>query len=292
MAGWSRNDNGTTSTTSGGGSSNTSGGGSITKTESSSGSTSSSTSSYTENMTPTALAALEGLIAQLMGGGTPEQQRERALRERQIDETRSIQNNYSKEAAFADAKGAMSAQLTAVLAELLPAITRASEGSGTSQSSLRALTLQKAGQQAADSAATLGLKASTDYGSIATSLAGVLEALSRPTSEATNALINALNTAKGAVESKTVNQSGSTSSSGTSTTTSTGGSGSSGSSGSNNGGSIYGSNSMISNSPYREPYFVPPVKETKSTSSNAGLYLGTNQALVEALSGAFSNYKI
>jgi len=225
---WTRGSN---SGTAGGGDtvSNTASSGSSSQTTNSSSTTTQNSSSQTagsksvQNMTPESLASLQVLIAQLMAGGTPEQRAESAQREYEINAARTLRQGYSKEAAFADAQGAQAAQMRQAMEQLLPSIVRAAEGAGASQSSMRALLLNDAQQRAADSSALLGLQAATNYGNISSNVTGILEALTRQDSSVTNALLQALQISKGAVENSqwAESQSGSstTNQSGTSTTT-------------------------------------------------------------------------
>jgi hypothetical protein len=141
--------------------------------------------------------ALQDLINQLVGGGTPEQQASRAKRNEEITTVRGQRADYSKAAAFADAQGAMSQQQRKALEELIPQLTRSAEGAGTSQSSLRALMIQDAANKAAESSAALGLKASVDYGQIGTNLSSILEALTRQDNPQTKALLEAIQLSKG-----------------------------------------------------------------------------------------------
>lgn len=159
--------------------------------------TSSNTNST--NMDPKSLAALQALIAQLMGGGTKQQVSDQVARKNEINNVTQQRAGYSKDAAFADAQGLIAQTMQQALQQLVPSINKAAEGAGTSQSSIRALLLQDAAQKAAQSASVAGLGAATNYGQIATSLSGVLEALTRPNNDVSNALLNALGIAKGAV---------------------------------------------------------------------------------------------
>jgi hypothetical protein len=136
--------------------------------------------------------ALSQLLAQLLGGGTAEQQASQSNRQQEIAAVRGQRNDYSKSAAMSDAQGAVAAQQRSALKELLPSINNASLGAGTSQGSMRALLLQDAAQKAADSSAALGLKASVDYGNISANLSSTLEALTRQNDPQTMALIEAL----------------------------------------------------------------------------------------------------
>lgn len=159
----------------------------------------STTNTNTQNMSNSALAALNTLISQLMGGGTQQMAQDRANRIQQTNATKALQAGYSKEAAFADAQGAMAQQMRRALEASLPTITRAADSAGTSGGSMRALLATDASARAAENAAALGLKASVDYGSISANLANTLEVLTRPDTTQINALLGALNVAKGAV---------------------------------------------------------------------------------------------
>jgi hypothetical protein len=181
-------------------------------------------------------AALAELIKALQGGGTAEMQASSARRAEEVSAVRGQRADYTKEAAFTDAQGAMDAQRRQALEQLLPSINAASAGAGTSRSSMRALLLQDAAQKASDSASALGLKASVDYGNISTGLSGVLENLTRMENPQTAMLLQAIQTAKGQ----------------NSTQTASGGVASSGGSTRSNGGVAYGAGT--SSSPWDSYY--------------------------------------
>lgn len=163
------------------------------------GTSKSSQSTTTSQLDPKSRAALEALIAQLQGGGTPTMQASTAQRQAEIARNQAVAGQYTKQAAFSDATGAMNAKVAEVLQQLLPNIVRAAEGAGTSQNSLRALLTQQAANNAAQSAATLGLNAATQYGQVNSQIGNILEALTRPQEDqATQALLQALGIAKGA----------------------------------------------------------------------------------------------
>lgn len=154
----------------------------------------------TQNMDPSSLAALQTLIAQLLGGGTQAMAKEQAARKGEVKTVQGQRAGYSKDAAFADAQGLMAQTMRRVMEQLIPSISRSAEGAGASQSSLRALLLQDAASKAAESASAQGLQAAQGYGQISTNMSQVLEALTRPDNSVTNALIQALGVAKGAVQ--------------------------------------------------------------------------------------------
>lgn len=157
-------------------------------------------SGRTTNMTPQQLAALDSLIRQLAAGGTPEMRA--AARAREIEQTNisGLRSQFSKEAAFGDAQGAISQQMRRALESMLPSINRAAEDAGSSGGALRALLLQDAANKAAESSSVLGLQTATNYGGIATNLSQVMASLlAQGDNVATEALVQALNVAKGSV---------------------------------------------------------------------------------------------
>lgn len=159
------------------------------------------------NMSPEALAALELLIKQLMGGGTQAMANDQAARKGEINKVTQQRAAYSKDAAFSDAQGLIAQTMRRAMEQLLPSINRSAEGAGASQSSLRALLLQDAANKAAESSAAQGLNAAVQYGQVGANLSQVLEALTRPDTTVSNALLNALQIAKGATStSNTVTQ--------------------------------------------------------------------------------------
>lgn len=140
--------------------------------------------------------ALRTLLAQLLGGGTPEQRAAEALKQQQVQSLQGQQGDYSKQAAFTDAQGSVDQASRLALEKLIPSITKAAEGAGTSASSMRALLLQDSANKAAESASALGLKASTDYGNISNGLSQILASLTKG-NPVTDALIQALQISKG-----------------------------------------------------------------------------------------------
>lgn len=162
----------------------------------------------TQNMTPESLAALEQFIQQLMNGGTPEMQQQAAARRGEVTRTRSMQDSYSKAAAFADAQGLMSQQLRQAMEKGMPTLVRAAEGAGTSANSMRALMTQQLMTQAAEGAAAQGLQAAGQYGNVAVGFGGILERLTQTDPAVLQALVNAFQVSKGAVQNTTENTSG------------------------------------------------------------------------------------
>lgn len=158
------------------------------------------TSGRTTNMTPQQLAALDTLIRQLAAGGTPEMRAAAAARQIEQANVAGLRSQFSKEAAFGDAQGAVSQQMRRALESMLPSISRAAEDAGSSGGALRALLMQDAANKAAESSSALGLQAAANYGGIATNLSQVLASLlAQGDNAATGALLQALNVAKGSV---------------------------------------------------------------------------------------------
>lgn len=167
---------------------------------------------HTTNMSPEAEAALMLMIKQLMGGGTQQMAQDRAQRQQEIQAVQQQRQGYSKSQAFADAQGAMAKQMSDAMMSTMPQLVRASEGAGTSQNSLRALLVADQQRRAAESASALGLKAAGDYGNIANGMSSILQQLTQPDNTVSNALLQALNIAKGVHVNTTDNStSGSTS---------------------------------------------------------------------------------
>ena len=165
------------------------------------------TNSVTNNMSPQAQAALNLLIKQLMSGGTPEIQQQRAVRDNERNTVEGIRQGYSKEAAFGDAQGLIAQQMRRALESMLPSINRAAEDAGSSGGALRALLLQDSANKAAESSSALGVQTAVQYGGISSNLSQVLEQLTRIDPASTTALLNALNVAKGAVSTTNSNSS-------------------------------------------------------------------------------------
>lgn len=196
------------------------------KVESAVSNTSSSTNrtvsdvSNTSHMTPEALAALNMLIQELMSGGTNEQIAERIKRQQTQDLVNALLSQYSKGAAFGDAKGLMALNLQKAMEENMPSIQRAIEGAGTSASSMQGLLSQKLARDSALAASALGAEQAARYGQIASSLSSTLEALTRQNSPVTDAILKALDIAKGSVtNSSRITNDSSTSSATTNTKT-------------------------------------------------------------------------
>lgn len=139
--------------------------------------------------------------------GTPEQQQQQTERQREIERNRAAQGTYSKDAAFADAQSLVNKSIQDALEKAMPAIFAASEGAGTSRSSMGALLAQRAAERGAVEGAALGTQTAVAYGGIQNQLAGILELLTRsdPNSPA-NLLLQTIAASKGLVSEQSGNQ--------------------------------------------------------------------------------------
>lgn len=161
----------------------------------------------TTNMDPASLAALKLLIQQLIGGGTQDLAQQKAQRQQEIQALQGQRSGFTKEAALADAQGAMGAMLRRALESALPTLVRSAEGAGTSANSMRALMTNDLATRAAEQAAALGLQNIGTYGGLTANLSSVLERLINAQDPVSAALLQALNISKGAVTN--TNRSGS-----------------------------------------------------------------------------------
>jgi len=169
-----------------------------------------------QNMTPEALAQLTNLITALQGGGTPEQKASEARRRQVQALTEQLLGTVSSERAFSDAEKMMALNLQQAMEKNMPAIQKAIEGAGTSASSMQGILSQQTARDAALASGAVGGQMAAQYAGQRSSLAGTLEALTRPTNDVTNSLINALQVSKGAVTN--VQKTGGSSASGTRST--------------------------------------------------------------------------
>lgn len=250
-----------------------------TQTSDSSGTRSATTNQTQQNMSPQDAAALSLLIQQLMGGGTQQMAEDRA---RQVQEIQAIQQQrqgYTKDAAFGDAQGAMSQQLRLSLEKIMSTLVRGAEGSGTSQSSMRALLAQQGAMQAAESSAALGLKAAGDYGQVSNGMSNVLSSLLNSADPAVAALLNALNISKGSVSNtqSTVNET---------TTNKTNTTGSSSQSTGSGGSVSSGSSGGTTSNPFERVQMMSGSSGAPDLSAFAQPYMSPNQQLLDLLDSA------
>lgn len=182
-------------------------------------SSSSTVQSSAQNMTSTALKALDSLILGLSGGtgskggggkgGSANTAAANAIKNteaqynRQILNAQQLQSDYSKSAAFADSQAAVAATLADALKQAMPTITAGIDSAGTSGSALSALLTQRAAADAAAEGAKLGLSAAIDYGNIAVAAGNTATGLLQSGNPLVNALLESLNVAKGAVSNVT-----------------------------------------------------------------------------------------
>jgi hypothetical protein len=140
-------------------------------------------------------------------GGTPEMRLQQQQRQEEIARNRQTQGQYSKEAAFIDSQALVNKAIADSLEQVLPQITAAMEGAGTSRSSMGALLTQRAAEKAGVEGAALGANAAVAYGGINNQLAGVLELLTRSDPNSPTALLlQAIIGSKGLVTDSTSSQ--------------------------------------------------------------------------------------
>ena len=192
---------------------NTSSTGTITRVVSPSG-TSVAGETYTSgtetisNFDPATQEALNTIIQQLLGGGTSDQQESNRKRQALISFVEQMLGQYSKQAAFDDASNLMKYNLQQSMEKNMPAIAKAIEGAGTSAASMQGLLAQKLATDSAIRAGALGAEQAKSYASAITSLAGLLEALTRPDNSIVNSLLSALQIAKGGTVTRNFSQRG------------------------------------------------------------------------------------
>jgi len=157
-----------------------------------SGGGSESSSQFQGISSPEAMAVLLEFIRQTAGGGTEEQRRQRAERNTEIQRTRALSGDYTKQSAFADAAELMAQNLRQSLEKNMPAISKSIQGAGTSSSSMQGLLSQKLATESAQAASALGAEQAKSYGAISAQLQSVLEALTRGDPTAETNLLKAL----------------------------------------------------------------------------------------------------
>jgi hypothetical protein len=205
--------------TSTGGSTSTTGPSSSTTTTSGNSSTrentsyNSTTTVKQQNMTGTALEALDTLIKGLMSG-TKEGiagglNKATGTWNAAVAGAQQLQSDYSKQAAFKDAQAAVSATMAEGIEQAMPMITAGIDSAGTSGSAMAALLTQQAARDASREAAKLGLQSAVQYGQISVEAGRTLSGLVDQGDPAVKALLEALNISKGAVSNTTETKVGS-----------------------------------------------------------------------------------
>lgn len=163
----------------------------------------STTTTKNKNMSDSALAALDNLIAQLSKGGTPQDQQRWKQIQAEITANTLQQQKYSKESAQYDADTAAKAAQYEALQQMVPTISAGIDSAGTSGSAMAALLAQDAADQAARASAQLQLDAMISYGQIANQASGNNVELLKIDNPVTQQLLAALDIAKGAVTEST-----------------------------------------------------------------------------------------
>lgn len=124
------------------------------------------TAGDTARAAPVGNDILTAIINQLLAGGTPQMQADKATKNAEISAAQNNRSGYSKEAAFGDAQGLMAQTMRQALEKLMPSINSASLGAGSSASSMRALLVQKAAENAGQAASAQGLETAVRYGGV------------------------------------------------------------------------------------------------------------------------------
>ena len=122
-------------------------------------------------------SALLQLISQQL---IPDYVRQQNNQEQETLNAQALQGQYSRENAVSDSTNAVTAAIAAALQEVMPGITKASEGAGSSQNSMRALLTQDAATQAGDKSAIAQLQQLVQYGQIQSQLEQVIGSLVKP----------------------------------------------------------------------------------------------------------------
>lgn len=156
-----------------------------------------------QNMSGTALAALDQLILDLSSGNNASAQVLQQAWTTELAAAQQLREDYSKQAAINDSSAAMSASLAEALELAMPTIAAGIDAAGTSGSAMSSLLTQKAAEQAANQAATLGLQAAISYGQIAANAGQTAASLINTGDPTLNALLESLAVAKGAVQTGT-----------------------------------------------------------------------------------------
>lgn len=138
----------------------------------------------------------------IIPGGTAEMRAGQEARGGEIQDIRKQQAGFTKEAAFADAQSQTGRFARQLMEQLLPQITRAAEGSGTSGGAVAGLLAQDAATRVAEAQAALGLQTSVQYGQLYNQLAQTLGKLTEGQNPALEALLQALGISKGTIQSQ------------------------------------------------------------------------------------------
>jgi hypothetical protein len=133
-------------------------------------------------------------------GGTVATTEAGAQRTATYEALNRARQDYSKEAAFADAS-ALAGRFTRELLEtVMPNITKAVESSGTSGGAVAGLLAQDAAARTAEAQASLGLQTSVQYGQLANQISQILAQLSSALPPELQALVQALGVSKGTID--------------------------------------------------------------------------------------------
>lgn len=141
---------------------------------------------------PEALQLLLKTLGELQGGGTPEMIRQQGERNTQIKSARGTLSDYTKNKAFQDSADLMAQNLRQAMEKNMPAISKAIQGAGTSQSSMQGLLATKLATESSQAAGALGANQALGYGQISAALQGVLEKLTAVDRSSIDSLLKGL----------------------------------------------------------------------------------------------------
>jgi hypothetical protein len=141
---------------------------------------------------PEALSVLKAAIKQFAAGGDAASREQRARRLAELDRVAKTYGDFSKEAAGADAAGAVAAQMREAMERNMPAVQKATQGAGTSAASAAALYSNDIAARGAEAAARVAADQMAKYGSISAGLAQTLEAFTRMDNSNNQNLLEAL----------------------------------------------------------------------------------------------------
>lgn len=141
---------------------------------------------------PEALGVLRGLIRDLMGGGSADYKEQRARRLAELNRVAGAFTSFGKGQAGADARAAVAGALRDSMERTQPIIAKATQGAGTSGSSMAGLLASDSSARAAEAAGRVSADQMARYGQIQASISQALEAFTRPDVQAERNLIDAL----------------------------------------------------------------------------------------------------
>jgi hypothetical protein len=153
-----------------------------------------------KNMSDEQVKALDKLIAQMQGDGTPELQQMKADRQRATRNQYQLLAEVSPEMARRNAQALMDKQMKKAMEEGKPIISQAIEGAGMNSGTIQANMMNKLAMDAATAASALGAQQEIAFAEQRTALSSILEELTKVDPIQTKMLLQGLDIAKGSVE--------------------------------------------------------------------------------------------